>query len=196
MKERFIGTSGKHVFPLGLGCMGMSWGYAESGRDDASSVQVVREATDAGVQLIDTARVHGDGHNERLVGKAIADRRNGVLLASKGGLVVDDLRTKQMHRDGRPETLRRQVEEGLCHLGVDRIDLNYLTELCHHPASRPTTSARRPRDSHQRRSPKSGDQRRRRADRGRTCRIRCAGLARLALEPWRTHHPDPWHAPF
>lgn len=126
MDRRELGSGGPRVAPIGLGCMGMSWGYAESSRDDTASVEVIRRALDAGVELLDTAVVYGDGHNERLVGRAIAGRRDGVVVASKGGLVVDDLATKRMHRDGRPETLRRQVEGSLARLGVDRIDLYYL----------------------------------------------------------------------
>ncbi|MFT3860094.1 aldo/keto reductase [Micropruina sp.] len=128
MEARTIGTTGTRVSPLGLGCMGMSWGYAESGRDDAASIRVIREALDAGVQLIDTARVYGDGHNERLVGDAIRGRRGDVVIASKGGMTVD-LASRRMRRDGRPEALRQHVEDGLTHLGVDRIDLYYLHRI-------------------------------------------------------------------
>lgn len=125
MDARILGATGTRVFALGLGCMGMSWGYAESTRDDSESIRVIRQAIDAGVQFIDTARVYGDGHNERLVGKAIRGQRDGVVIASKGGLTVD-LASRQMRRNGRPEALRRQLEEGLTHLGVERIDLYYL----------------------------------------------------------------------
>ena len=123
---RELGAAGPRVAPIGLGCMGMSWIYAESGRDDAESVRVIREALDSGVGLLDTAALYGDGHNERLVGRAAAGRRDGVVVATKGGLVVDDLATKSIHRDGRPEALRRHVEGSLERLGVERIDLYYL----------------------------------------------------------------------
>ena len=123
---RELGAGGPRVMPIGLGCMGMSWIYAESGRDDAESVRVIREALDSGVGLLDTALVYGDGHNERLVGRAIAGRRDDVVVATKGGLVVDDLATKSIHRDGRPGALRRHVEGSLERLGVERIDLYYL----------------------------------------------------------------------
>ena len=63
---RELGAAGPRVAPIGLGCMGMSWIYAESGRDDAESVRVIREALDSGVGLLDTAALYGDGHNERL----------------------------------------------------------------------------------------------------------------------------------
>lgn len=123
---RELGAAGPRVAPIGLGCMGMSWIYAESGRDDAESVRVIHEALDSGVSLLDTAALYGDGHNERLVGRAVAGRRDGVVVATKGGLVVDDLATKSIHRDGRPEALRRHVEGSLERLGVERIDLYYL----------------------------------------------------------------------
>ena len=123
---RELGAAGPRVAPIGLGCMGMSWIYAESGRDDAESVRVIREALDSGVGLLDTAALYGDGHNERLVGRAVAGRLDDVVVATKGGLVVDDLATKSIHRDGRPEALRRHVEGSLERLGVERIDLYYL----------------------------------------------------------------------
>ena len=123
---RELGAAGPRVAPIGLGCMGMSWIYAESGRDDAESVRVIREALDSGVGLLDTAALYGDGHNERLVGRAVAGRRDGVVVATKGGLVVDGLATRSIHRDGRPEALRRHVEGSLERLGVERIDLYYL----------------------------------------------------------------------
>ena len=123
---RELGAGGPRVMPIGLGCMGMSWIYAESGRDDAESVRVIREALDSGVGMLDTALVYGDGHNERLVGRAVAGRRDDVVVATKGGLVVDDLATKSIHRDGRPAALRRHVEGSLERLGVERIDLYYL----------------------------------------------------------------------
>ena len=123
---RELGAAGPRVAPIGLGCMGMSWIYAESGRDDAESVRVLRKALDSGVGLLDTAALYGDGHNERLVGRAVAGRQDGVVVATKGGLVVDDLATKSIHRDGRPEALRRHVEGSLERLGVERIDLYYL----------------------------------------------------------------------
>ena len=124
--QRELGRTGRKVFPLGLGCMGMSWIYAESRRDDEHSIAVIRQARDAGVQLIDTAGLYGDGHNEELVGRALRGQRDDVVIATKGGLVVDDLAARRVHRDGRPETLRRQVDESLRRLDVEQIDLFYL----------------------------------------------------------------------
>lgn len=112
--------------PLGLGLMPMSWGYAEGRRDDGESIQVIHAALERGVRLLDTARVYGDGHNEQLLGRALRGRDADVLVATKGGLVVDDLAGRVMRRDARPQTLRRQVDESLSHLGVEVIDLYYL----------------------------------------------------------------------
>jgi aryl-alcohol dehydrogenase-like predicted oxidoreductase len=106
--------------------MGMSWAYEESSRDDAGSVEVIRAAVDAGVTFLDTADVYGDGHNEELVGRAIAGIRDQVFLATKCGLVVEDLHSKRMHRDGSPAHVRAAVDASLRRLGVDRIDLYYL----------------------------------------------------------------------
>lgn len=126
MRTREVGATGRHVGVIGLGCMGMSWAYAESTRDDAASRDVVRAAVDAGVTFIDTADVYGDGHNETLVGKALTGIRDAVFLATKAGLVVDNLRAKGMHRDGSPAHLRAAVDASLKRLGADHIDLWYL----------------------------------------------------------------------
>lgn len=121
-----LGATGPVIGPLGLGCMGMSWGYAEGSRDDPGSMLVIEQALDAGVTLLDTSDVYGDGHNERLLAQALQRRRDDAVVASKGGLVVDDLRTRAMHRDGSPAHLRRAVEASLRRLGTDALDLYYL----------------------------------------------------------------------
>jgi aryl-alcohol dehydrogenase-like predicted oxidoreductase len=126
MRMREMGATGQHVGAIGLGCMGMSWAYAENTRDDAASRDVVRAAVDAGVSFIDTADVYGAGHNEALVGAALAGLRDSVFLATKAGLVVDDVRAKGMHRDGSPAHLRAAVDASLKRLGTDHIDLWYL----------------------------------------------------------------------
>lgn len=107
---------------MGLGCMSFSHAYGEAlPTDDA--ITVLRGALDAGVRLLDTATLYGGGRNEELVGRAIAGRREEVLLASKGGMAITDgARTI----DGRPETLRAQVDASLQRLNVDHIDLYYL----------------------------------------------------------------------
>lgn len=129
MRMREVGATGHQVGAIGLGCMGMSWAYAESTRDDAASRDVVRAAVDAGVTFIDTADVYGDGHNEVLVGEALSGLRDTVFLATKAGLVVDDIRAKGMHRDGSPAHLRAAVDASLKRLGTDYIDLWYLHRI-------------------------------------------------------------------
>lgn len=111
---------------IGLGCMGMSWAYSASERDDEVSVEVIRRALDLGVTLIDTADVYGPFTNEELVGRAIAGRRDEVVLATKAGLVVEDAGDYRIRRDGRPEHLRAACEASLRRLGVDVIDLYQL----------------------------------------------------------------------
>lgn len=126
MSTRSLGPTGLDVHPVGLGCMGMSWGYAESRRDDTVSVEVIRQALDAGPVLLDTADAYGAGHNETLVGRALAGRREDAVVATKTGIVVDDLATRTLSRDGSPEHIRRSADASLKRLGVDVIDLYYL----------------------------------------------------------------------
>ncbi len=126
MEARPLGATGTAVGAVGLGCMGMSWAYEESKRDDDESVAVIRHAMDLGVSLLDTADIYGDGHNEVLVGRALRGHRDRAVLATKVGLVVDDLATKAMHRDGSPAHVHAAVEKSLRRLGVDTIDLYYL----------------------------------------------------------------------
>lgn len=107
---------------IGLGCMSLSHAYGVPLPDD-EAVRVLRSALDEGVRLLDTATLYGGGRNEELVGRAIAGRRDEVVLASKGGMALTDgVRTI----DGRPETLRAQVDASLRRLGVEHIDLYYL----------------------------------------------------------------------
>jgi aryl-alcohol dehydrogenase-like predicted oxidoreductase len=126
VRQRILGSTGHSVGELGLGCMGMSWGYAASGRDDDESIAVIRAALDAGTTLIDTALVYGDGRNEELVRRALDGRAGEAFVATKGGLVVDDLETVAMHGDATPENLRAQIDLSLQRLGVEQIDLYYL----------------------------------------------------------------------
>jgi aryl-alcohol dehydrogenase-like predicted oxidoreductase len=124
--RRTIGASGLEVGALGLGCMGMSWAYGSAGRDDAGGVAVIRRAIELGVTLIDTADMYGPFTNEELVGRALADRGDEVVLATKVGLVVDDPERFVIRRDGRPEHVREAIEASLRRLGTDVVDLYQL----------------------------------------------------------------------
>jgi aryl-alcohol dehydrogenase-like predicted oxidoreductase len=122
MQERILGRSGLAVSALGLGCMGMSGSYGAG--DDMESIATIHRALDLGITLLDTADWYGEGHNERLVGAAIRDRRDRVVLATKVGLTRDSNGVRGV--DGRPEYIRSAAEACLARLGVERIDLFYL----------------------------------------------------------------------
>jgi aryl-alcohol dehydrogenase-like predicted oxidoreductase len=115
----------RYVGAVGLGCMGMSWAYTESERDDRESVALIREAVELGVTFLDTSDVYGVGHNERLVGRALDGMRDRVVLGSKVGLVVDPS-TRSVVRDGSPKHVREGAEASLRRLDTDVIDLYYL----------------------------------------------------------------------
>lgn len=122
MRYRKLGENGPEVSALGLGTMGMSRGlYGEV--DDEESAATINRALDLGITLIDTANVYGGGHNERLVGRAIARRRDEVVLATKFGIVTDE--HGNMAANGRPEYVREQIDGSLRRLGVDHVDLYF-----------------------------------------------------------------------
>ncbi|MET8325671.1 aldo/keto reductase [Streptomyces sp. NPDC005181] len=123
MRLRKLGNTGLEIGGVGLGCMGMSWLYQESARDDDRSLRVINEALDLGVNLLDTADLYGGGHNETLLGRAIAGRRDEVVLATKFGIVLDDVDARSAHRDNSPAYLRSAAEASLRRLNVDVIDL-------------------------------------------------------------------------
>jgi aryl-alcohol dehydrogenase-like predicted oxidoreductase len=129
MNQRRLGAKGPEVGAIGLGCMGMSWIYREAERDDDASIAVIHEAIERGATLLDTADIYGDGHNEVIVGRAIADRRDSAVIATKLGLVVDDLPGRKLHRDGSPEHVRAAARASLRRLGTDTIDLLYLHRI-------------------------------------------------------------------
>ena len=107
---------------IGLGCMSLSHAYGVPPASEAG-LALLRAALDEGVGMLDTATLYGGGRNEELVGKALVGRRDEVVLASKGGMAIVE-GVKQIN--GRPETLRAQVDASLTRLGVDHIDLYYL----------------------------------------------------------------------
>jgi aryl-alcohol dehydrogenase-like predicted oxidoreductase len=124
MQTRKLGRSGPTVSALGLGCMGMSHAYGET--DDDGSVATIHRALDLGVTLLDTADQYGPHTNERLVGRAIAGRRDEVFLATKFGLVREPGDLANTGVNGRPEYVRSSIEGSLQRLGVDHVDLYYL----------------------------------------------------------------------
>lgn len=121
MKTRKLGTQGLTVSELGLGCMGMSIAYGSC--DEADSMATIARALDSGVTFLDTAETYGS--NEELVGKAIASRRDEVVLATKFGIKYDPA-TNNVVMDAHPETVKQSCDRSLQRLGVDYIDLYYL----------------------------------------------------------------------
>jgi len=109
---------------IGLGTMGMSTGYTGAGEDDAESIRTIHRALELGVTLIDTAEIYGPYVNEVLVGQAIADRRDQVVLATKFGL-VSHAGGGPGNLDSSPANIRTALEGSLQRLGVDHIDLYY-----------------------------------------------------------------------
>jgi aryl-alcohol dehydrogenase-like predicted oxidoreductase len=124
MQSRQLGTNGPTVSALGLGCMGMSEFYGAA--DEGEAIATIHRALELGVTLLDTADAYGPHTNERLVGKAIAGRRDEVVLATKFGLVRDPENPRARGLNGTPDYVRRSCEGSLERLGVDHIDLYYL----------------------------------------------------------------------
>jgi aryl-alcohol dehydrogenase-like predicted oxidoreductase len=125
-----MGIPVKHVYlrdldvaRIGLGAMGMSHAYTGSGTDDDQSVRTIHRALDLGVTLVDTAEVYGPYTNEELVGRALKDHRDQVVLATKFGLISHTGRPEGP--DSSPAGIRAAVEGSLKRLGTDRIDLYY-----------------------------------------------------------------------
>ncbi|HMV49044.1 MAG TPA: aldo/keto reductase [Blastocatellia bacterium] len=121
MQKRKLGNSGLEVSAIGLGCMGLSFGYGPAA-DKQAAITFLRAAVERGVTFFDTAEAYGPFANEELVGEALAPVREQVVIATKfgfkGGRPLDGL-------DSRPENIRNVAEASLKRLGTDRIDLFY-----------------------------------------------------------------------
>ena len=124
MTPRSLGVGGPAVGAVALGCMGMSEFYDPVGEREA--IATIHRALDLGVTLIDTSDMYGRGANERLVGRALHDRRERAVLATKGGIVRDADDATYRSVDGRPDYLRAALDTSLARLGVDHVDLYYL----------------------------------------------------------------------
>lgn len=121
MQKRTLGTSGLEVSALGLGCMGLSYGYGPA-TEEKDAIALIQKAYGSGITFFDTAEAYGQGANEELVGKALQGVRDKVVIATKFGFVngkpTDGL-------DSRPERIRRVAERSLKFLKTDYIDLFY-----------------------------------------------------------------------
>ena len=122
MDQRNLGNEGLVVSELGLGCMGMSEFYGTS--DEEESIATIHRAIELGITFLDTADMYGPFSNEKLVGKAIADRREQVVLATKFGNVRGE-DGSFLGVSGKPDYVREACDASLSRLGVDHIDLYY-----------------------------------------------------------------------
>jgi aryl-alcohol dehydrogenase-like predicted oxidoreductase len=121
MQKRTLGKSGLEVSALGLGCMGLSFGYGPA-TDKTEAINLIRAAYERGVTFFDTAEAYGPGTNEELLGKALAPFRNEVIIATKFGFKEGQT---QSGLDSRPENIRAVAEASLKRLRTDTIDLFY-----------------------------------------------------------------------
>jgi aryl-alcohol dehydrogenase-like predicted oxidoreductase len=121
LPRKKLGTQGFEVSALGLGCMGMSQSYGEG--DDAESIATIHRALELGLDFFDTAEVYGPFINEELLGRALKDRRDRAIIATKFGFDIQNGKTVGLN--SRPDHIREVVEASLKRLGTDRIDLLY-----------------------------------------------------------------------
>lgn len=109
--------------------MELSWAYHDDSVDDAAGIALIRRAVDLGVDHFDTSNAYGPRTNEALVGRALAGRRDRVVIATKVGLILESLAGYKYGRNGRPEHIRAECDGSLERLGVDMIDLYYLHRI-------------------------------------------------------------------
>jgi aryl-alcohol dehydrogenase-like predicted oxidoreductase len=124
MQKRTLGNSNLEVSAIGLGCMGMSFGYGPA-VDKREGISLIRSAAERGVTFFDTAEVYGPFTNEELVGEALAPVREQVVIATKFGFDLDPDTGKQRGLDSRPEHIKQVAGASLRRLKTDRIDLFY-----------------------------------------------------------------------
>src|SRR5579863_10128061 len=122
MQKRKLGNNNVEVSAIGLGCMGMSFGYGPP-KDKREMISVIRSAVELGVTFFDTAEVYGPFTNEELVGAALAPVRDKVVIATKFGFDIVD--GKQAGFNSRPEHIKKVADESLKRLGIEVIDLFY-----------------------------------------------------------------------
>jgi aryl-alcohol dehydrogenase-like predicted oxidoreductase len=123
MEQRQLGTSGLSVSAIGLGCMGMSAFYGSTDEDEA--IATIHRAIELGVTFLDTAELYGPYTNEQLIGKAVAGRRDDVVIATKFGVLIEMSDPPRRVLDGSPANVQRSVDASLERLGTDHIDLLY-----------------------------------------------------------------------
>lgn len=124
MQKRTLGSSNLEVSAIGLGCMGLSFGYGPA-VDQQAGIALIRSAVERGVTFFDTAEVYGPFTNEALVGEALAPFRGQVAIATKFGFKFDPETGQQAGLDSRPERIKQVAEASLKRLKVDAIDLFY-----------------------------------------------------------------------
>src|SRR2546426_12338482 len=124
MQKRKLGKSNLEVSVLGLGCMGMSFGYGPAG-EKQEMISLIRSAVERGITFFDTAEVYGPYTNEELVGEALAPFRGKVAIATKFGFKLDPNTGKQAGLDSRPAHIKEVAEASLKRLRADAIDLFY-----------------------------------------------------------------------
>jgi len=124
MQKRKLGNSNLEVSAIGLGCMGMSFGYGPAG-DKQEMIAVIRRAVELGVTFFDTAEVYGPFTNEELVGEALSPFHGKVVIATKFGFKLDPKEGRMVGFDSRPEHIKQVAEASLKRLRIDAIDLFY-----------------------------------------------------------------------
>lgn len=136
---KYIKLRDLEVSRIGLGAMGMSHGYTDSGTDEAESIRTLHRALELGVTFIDTAEIYGPYVNEDLLGRALKGHRDQVVLATKFGMIAHT-GAGPWNLDSSPANVRTAVEGSLRRLGTDHIDLYYQHRVDRTRRSRPPSA--------------------------------------------------------